>query len=452
MIRLSKKEILNSLSRISILVEDATRNPDIPMSDLINKIYYMTDNENQFLWDFRIYALISDLRVYSYLEDTFIESIKDNEVDLGDLKERIFINKKDAKRFSNKQIIKNIRDAVAHSDEDKELFKITPNGKYLAIDLLETKPIEFHVKLSYQDLSQIISKVFSKGNCFYYSYVDRKNNILHRIYVNEKIDLNKIREYCSDEIQENYDYDKLYIYIIDYLNKNNISYEDKTYSLNESQISILKDFEKTFNHNKNNFDNADLKDIESEFFSSLLHIIIPLGIEKASSLNDHLNMINLMLKYNYLTFNEFSKIIIKSYYYEDAENVPEELSNFVKDKKDRQYNIPLTLNKNILVWETIMQVLTYFYSCSTKDEVINLSNTSLQKKNLRNALVHGRWFFADNENIILLDRKNGKNNDYEFYMSEKVNLKELFGKFIESTKNEDYYKGNVEFTYPEFHR
>lgn len=53
-----------------------------------------------------------------------------------------------------------------------------------------------------------------------------------------------------------------------------------------------------------------------------------------------------------------------------------------------------------------------------------MSGETFDKENIRDALIHGRWFSDINHNIVCCDSKNGKNNDYNFYWSKTLPLKE----------------------------
>lgn len=87
------------------------------MARYVSSNYYQNMN---LIYDFFLlssyYGILNDVQ-QSYLEEAKIEQI--------DCFKDIFINNEDSKRFSKKQIIKYIRNAICHNDKiDKELYKL----------------------------------------------------------------------------------------------------------------------------------------------------------------------------------------------------------------------------------------------------------------------------------------------------------------------------------------
>ena len=155
MVSLTKEEILNAMNDVSFSIGGITTYHDKPMA---NSLFYGSElfSNSDINFNYQIYGVMVELRIFSYLEDSFLDLINDSEIDFTDIKNRIFINPADSNKFSNKQIVKYIRNAVAHSDTTKELFKISRNGRFVEIDLKNTNPIPFHVKIDSKDLEKMI--------------------------------------------------------------------------------------------------------------------------------------------------------------------------------------------------------------------------------------------------------------------------------------------------------
>lgn len=422
MIYKSKEEVINSIARVSMCIESIVSNPNIQMGQLIRMQY--TPEElfrKQDKFDFYVYLLLVDLRTFSFLEDSFLDLLKNDELNFDSIKSKIFINPNDAKRFSNKQVIGFIRNAVAHSDSNKELFRISPNGRFVEIDLKETNPIPFHVKLGYRDLLGIETIIQTKSQYRYCSYVDSKNMQIKRIYVKEYMDPNIIFEKYKVSEDNIYSYDGAYEDLIKYFEDNNIPYEIKTYNLNDSQKLFIKNWKKSI---KQYIGNDDAKPYLDSFYFTALSSILPLPQEKLKFLIHHSDIVDAMYQCPWYTFNQFKDEVIKGVSSTSSEN----LSYLAKAMFDKYGNFEnvfefyYALNGYYLRNETIMQLITYYYSCCCDEETITIDGKTVEKENLRDALVHGRWFDDLDSNIVYFDTRTAKNNDYNFYMEEKLSL------------------------------
>ena len=175
MVSLTKQEILESLERFSRIIEQIAKNPNSSSG-----IFLLSSNN--YLKDYRVYQMISSLRCLSYYEDAFLDKITNDELQIENT---IFVNPSDYNRFSKKQIIKYIRNAFSHSEKEKELYKISKNGRYVEIKLQNTKPIPFHVKMSLEQLQKIIATIQQQQNLFYMSIMDFEHKSLKRVYLKE---------------------------------------------------------------------------------------------------------------------------------------------------------------------------------------------------------------------------------------------------------------------------
>ena len=137
-------------------------------------------------------------QIYSYRFDSAYPDLNEETINNISLPKDLFVNPKDEKRFSKKQIIKFIRNAINHNNSNRELYHIVQanNRLILDINLLNTKPIPFHVQLDMQefinlekiliqsdfnpDLTVIIFK--SRINYSNPNFVEELNKIVIRRY------------------------------------------------------------------------------------------------------------------------------------------------------------------------------------------------------------------------------------------------------------------------------
>ena len=445
MIRLAKGEITGCLSRCSMVIEGITRNPNLPVSFTIGNVYSYSENKDIILSDYRIYCFIALLRTFSYLEDTFIDILKDNEPDLStDLKNRIFVNPADVNKFTNKDIIRFMRNSFAHSDGNKEEFKISPNGRFASIETSKTPQGLFCVKFSVEDLMEIMNSISKIEKCIYCSYIDRENKTLQRIYINDEVNRDVIGKHLAS--LDNPTYSETYNEFIKYLNSNKISYELKTYNLDTNQVKLLKFFDKQLDKIIQDKEAKDM--LENTIFFPFTRMLIPLGIEKVESLTDHVLIFTYLMRFPNYSFEDLRKFYYHTFFEPTHEDVPEEIYLYLKDNIVEEKSKTIAFEEYVLVNESIIQLLTYFYSSSAETNEIDIKSKKIPKKNFRNSLIHGRWFDAGDRNIMIYDVKNGKNNDYDFHFSEKVSLKVLFKDLLNLIQDSKFSNGNVEYKFP----
>ena len=436
MISLEKKDILESILRVGKILESVVLNPDEEIAYIIAKKYIEYD-ENQYYKDYRIFCDLICLRLLSYFEDSFLDLISNDELDFEEVKSKIFVNSDDAKRFSNKQIIKYIRNAVSHSDENKELFKISPNGKFIEIELKKVKPIPFHIKATYGELISIVNKGLSVCKGKYCTLIDKENKKLFRFYFKniKRINIRTPKEIScmtSEEI----------LYVVSKLKENNIEYDVKEYLLTYEQIKILEEYEKKFGGILKQF--PELRDT---FYSTLYDSIVPLATEKIYALFSRLSLFMLLYRFPKYTFNQYkdeivdgqTKAISKLEGKKSNTENNQKMSELAKFNYDFQLKIGLTLEHffqtlkylNSMPEIANNEFLTYYFSCLCDEDIV-INEKKYQKNNVRDAFIHGRYFTCLNGDIMCFDAQNGKNNDYNFYWTEHLPLKPTINSCIKS--------------------
>ena len=434
MISLPKKEIFSSIIRVGKVLESIVSHPDSMMSKRITKEYLLHD-EAQYYRDYRIFVDMISLRLLSYFEDSYLDLINNDELNFDEIKNRMFVNPEDAKRFSNKQIIKYIRNAVSHSDEKKELFRISPNGRFIEIELNNTKPIPFHIKTNCTDLLKIvhIGLLAAKGN--YYTLIDKKGKKVYRFYFKninkEKLHLPSDTFFGTDEIIK---------IMEDFFNEKGITYEKKEYPLIPEQIELLNDHEKKYREIMDQFpEQQDTLDL------MLYNTLIPLANEKIYSLYSRLQLLILLNKYPEYTYNQFKEKLangcLNAFERDDYNENMSELEKSIHDlQKIMGRNLIHFVQMMKYLWSmtelTNNEFLTYYFSCMCEEDII-IDGRRYSKDNYRDAFVHGRFFTCLNGDIMCFDTANGKNNDYNFYWMERLPLKSAVNSCYDSVFGSD---------------
>lgn len=425
MISLEKKDVFDALLRVGKLLESIISNPDDEIAYTIARNYIEYD-EQQYYKDYRIFTDLISLRLLSYSEDSYLDLINNDEINFDEIKDKIFVNSKDSKRFSNKQIIKFIRNAVSHSDKNKELFKISPNGRFVEIELKKTKPIPFHIKINNEDLLKIVVVFLrvAKGN--YCTLVNNEKKVIYRVYLKN---VNKDKLSFPEEIV--YGTDESLNTIKSFLNEKNIVYDIKEYPLIKEQIELLNYYEERFIRIIEQFPEQ-----RNTLYLTLYDSIIPLANEKIYSLFSYLQLFILLYKYPQYTFNQFKNEIASGYLraFNDMEKNSsnyEHISELSKFNYDLQMSCGPTLEHYFQTLKylssmteiTNNEFLTYYFSCLCEED-IEIDGIVYPKDNIRDSFVHGRYITCLNGDIMCFDTDNGKNNDYNFYWKIRLPLKD----------------------------
>ena len=156
---LKKEDIIFYLTNYITLISASIANPGVDFRSLSNQLakdnygpQFM--NETFYYNTIRVYEFMLYKQIYSYRYDSIFPDLKEAAIDNISLPEDMFVNSADKNRFSKKQILKFIRNAINHNDSNnRELYHIVQSDDRLILDihLLNTKPIPFHVQIDMAD-------------------------------------------------------------------------------------------------------------------------------------------------------------------------------------------------------------------------------------------------------------------------------------------------------------
>ena len=458
MISIEKSEIAKYLRDYAIMAELIRNNPTRKVGDVFK--YYMLGegrideyNDNYFIKMVRVYGIITELKMFSYREDLSIDYLNENELDFDDIKEKIFINSKDARSFSKKQIIKYVRNAFNHSDSDKRLYNISFNGRYVEIDLKNTKPKPFHVKLNFNQLNKINDSIERKSHNMLMSLIDFDDVNFEKIFSKSEIEKlkfvhfyfpKKIDEQIINKLKE-FDFSKCKTshQIIKEVEKIFMSFGFTEYSIEyfpfkEEQID--KSYTLLSNLANKDISNSNF-DILKSVITTALEEVIPLGMYHMEQLNFEQRFDAWFMSDPNISYNEILEKLKNVMYgnqYQPINTPSEEYNNFDKERfeslttffKTKNGDISINgtalySNYNTRVQYPIVLYIGFMFDSIITDEFLNIDGKEYETMHLRNSFVHGRWFFGENENIELYDCSNGNNNDYKFDWHASINIRKL---------------------------
>lgn len=464
MVSMDKTDIAKYLRDYAVISELIRSYPNIKIDTLYRN--YMISNgrieeyqENSFIKMVRVYAFITELRIFSFIEDISIDFLNENDLDFDDIKSKIFANPEDAKSFSKKQIIRYIRNAFNHNDNDAHSkYNISVNGRYLEIDLLDVRKEKdklndpqnnkpFHIKIDGKQLQRIREEALKKNHNLVVGNIDydafdfdkpfENNNTDNlefvRIYFDKKVDLSIINALWNSGINEKNNFQEKIDLLVSILGANNYTdFHISRYPLSNEQKEKLKNLLK-------NIQNLDIEKINKEvLFNSIQHLfadVIPLGMFHFNQLCYEQQFASWFMDPN-LSFNEI-EIIIKNGLmgkeYVSNKSLSEEYLAFDKERYEMLSNIPnkylidqimFQRDYNSRVKYPIALYLGYISDSLNNEAQIEINGTKYDSVHIRDSFVHGRWFFGEKDTIELYDCESG-NNDYNFNWNVTIGLHEL---------------------------
>ena len=468
MIAMDKIDIAKYLRDYAVMSELIRSHPNIKIGTLYRN--YMISNgrieeyQNNSFWKMiRVYGFMTELRIFSFIEDMAINYLNEDDLDFDDIKSEIFIKPKDAKMFSKREIIEYIRKAFNHNDDDTHSkFNISFNGRYLEIDLLDARKEKLkkndpqhkrplHLRINGKQINKIRNETLEKSRNLIVGIIDfdkfdfskpfDEKNIdcleFVRIYFDKKVPFPIIKDLWESEIGKKETVKERIDLTVSILNKHNYNdYHILRYPLNISQKKQLKNLLKSTK--SMNMEKID-KGVLSLGIKHLFNDVIPLGMFHYDQLCYEQEFASWFMDPN-LSLNEIESIIengLTGKPYVANKDMPEEYSKFDKERYEMLYH---TSDKSVVDMLTklmflhdyksriqypIALYLGYISDSLNNETEIEIEGVKYDASHIRNAFVHGRWFLGENDTIELYDCKNGKNNDYNFDWNKSINLHKL---------------------------
>lgn len=431
MVSISQTEISLYLYDYGVLISLMLENPDKKPISLFKKYLIETNRKiekpdeyyNRML---RIVYIFIKMKSFSIAEDYTLKQ-KNNFINNDDL-DLSFMDSKitgDRSSLSNKKLLQKLRDGFNHSSEGNELYRISPNGKYIEFSFREPSPIK--IKLSIDDIASLTTSIGDVAQTFQFFSFDQptgstikeyiENLKITRHYFPKKVSpsvINSVLQYEADEKYEDA------ISLAKTINQTSL----KEISLSDVQVdSILENIERLIDSNIMTLD---------EFKENLRDVIIIL-------LNKELSIPILKLD-NYLLDSYFVRMLLpqKNFSYNQMLNI------FIQGLKSEEQN-PVNKYKDIFNIHRQLVFKSYFSSPDEKiayayllfieyvisnfksdDTQITIGEQIVEYNKLRNSLVHGRWHL-EKDKIVFYDALPNIENELDYNWSIKLDLYLLYG-------------------------
>ena len=446
--KISKIEIVTYLKDFCKLKNYIISNPQLSFYECF-KMMLFDEGRGQFAYEqyyidmILVYSFFLVNRKFSFMSDVLFDYLLEENMANINIPEHIFVNKSDKNRFSKKKILKFIRNALNHNDNNnRELYNIYIDNSEIKIEIFlkNVKPIPFHIEITISEYLKIM-RGFRNANkldltCFKTTdTLDFKGDLFkeldkifyRRFYFKHKVN-STVRNELKKKIYEDEEELKRF------LEEEDISFKDFKLSLAQ-KMKIMEelDFFKEY---------AEMN--ESISIDSIVATVVPLGIVK----NDLINFEIAIIK-NYLFCDKC---------YTDICNDAKNLYLNYKDKNNPLYDYNYGKENNI---ELLLRVLNlnafnnlslsiyygYLFDTLITDEFVSIGSKYYLRKKIRNAFVHGRWFNGIFNCFCLYDYDNDSEFDYNWSsVIDDEEFKMAAEKYYSQLSNEN--KNDIFFNYP----
>lgn len=129
---IEKEKIAEYLLNYYKLVEYASKNKNVKISEVFNELYMnglVSIDKDEYYDMLLTYGYLCIIKIFSFYKDVLFNGIDEKHLDNIFIDDEIEENKKTLENFSKKDIVLFIRNALAHSSGDNQLYSFEKNDK-----------------------------------------------------------------------------------------------------------------------------------------------------------------------------------------------------------------------------------------------------------------------------------------------------------------------------------
>lgn len=363
--------------------------------------------------------IFTKMKLFSISEDYTLKQqnnfINNDDLDLSFLDSKITGNRSS---ISNKKLLQMLRDGFNHTTEGNELYKISPNCKYIEFSFKQPTPIK--IKLSLDDIASLTSAIGEAAQTFQFFSFNQPTATTIKEYIEN---LHLTRHYFPEKIEPSI---MNSVFKLQNENNHNAAVEvaktinkasEKEISLSQTQInSILKNIEIIIESGIITLD--EFKENLSDLTIILLNKELPIPILKLDNYLLDSYAIGMLLPHKAFSYNQMYNIFTQGL----TAKTPNPMTKY-KDIFDRYKQLVFkTYFPNAQEKQTYASLLFTEYILSNfkpDDEFIRIGNRTVEYKKLRNSLVHGRWHIEKNK-IVFCDAKPNIKSETDYNWSVKL--------------------------------
>lgn len=381
-------------------------------------------NETNYNRMLNIAYIFTKMKIFSIAEDYNLKSknnfINNADLDLSFLDSCITGNRT---AISNKKLLQMIRDGFNHTTETNQLYRISPNCKFIEFSFKQPSPIT--IKLSINDISSLtdsIAEASQNLQCLSFEQPPAstpkefyQNMEITRHFFPKKVDKSTIKSFIELEGQGKYSES------IDLAKSIDKQFEKKL-KLTDLQINtIIKRMEELLNSGAITLEQFQAN--HQELAIILIGKELPLPILKYDYYMLDSYIIGQLLPHKVFSYEDMMKIFIKAI--ESNEETPmTRYKDFLDQNKNLIFKTYYTNETEKLAYTSLLFIEYVLSNFPPEDEYIRIGNRTVEYRKLRNSLVHGRWHL-ERDKVVFYDALPDVGKELDFNWTVKIKLTDL---------------------------
>ena len=431
----SKYEIATYLRDYNRTMVYAIMNQDVPLYEVFKHHMEVDERIQYSIKDYyyemiSIYEMLLLSKFLTLLYDNYFDNLLESKINKFNISDDIFINSGDRLRFSNKQIIKLIRNALNHNDNPNHdlvrFIRVDENGKEsvkIEILLKHTKPIPFHVLLDINELMSICFEIENANSIIIASNRSTKPIFLNSFNVNTTLNNIFLRKFFSRKKLTEEQKESILLHIEknnetknheEFFLKNGMEYKDFDYGIAQ-KVKVEEDLKYW----------ESIGEKGNDVISHLLRKVMPFSWTKDRVLTMNLILSNCYMRKGTVPIFDLVKDVRQVV---QSKSVDEKSPLFLYAKS---FGIDDNMLYDAIDFENLVSVTNaiyygYIFDTLVMDDEIKINDTRVVKREkIRDSFVHMRWFKGVKECFKLFDWGNGIDDEYNKFSKDfwQANIK-----------------------------
>ena len=412
----TKLEIADILFNFTKLLGFSLKDPDKSFQSIAVKLFKVPSSftfEQYYNMMTETFIMYLIRKYFVSMYDVEFPYLKEQDIDAVKIPQDIFVNQSDYRCFSKKQIIKFIRNALCHNnDEQNEIYKLIVEDSKIKfeIQLQNVQPRPFYVKIDGDQLSQIMFSLFSAS----------KTDAVVIKQKEDQIDFNNTD--IAKTVFENISYRHVYAKISPseravtdsqtIIDKAVVDQEYRDFPFLEDQAKkIQEDLE---------FMKDYLPDVNG-LRTYVIKNVMPLGVAKKENLEKVMCILGAFMIHPEKCMNDFFEDVKDTCLYKPT--ISSKILGNYTSAEEFVYACKWDLDSILAGVSSIF--FEYMFSSFITDEKIMIDGVEENTEKIRNAFIHSRWFLGKEASIHLMDWQNGDRNEMNLNWSRTVTISQL---------------------------
>lgn len=380
--------------------------------------------------------IFTKMKLFSIAEDYTLKN-KNNFINNDDL-DLSFLDSKitgDRSAISNKKLLQMLRDGFNHSSSDNQLYKISPNCKYIEFSFKRPTPIT--IKLERTDIANLTFAIGSAARTFQFFSFDQptvrsikdyiSNLKITRHYFPKKISLEKMNAVLQLQKDEEHNRAIEIVKSIEHATEREIT-------LTEEQVNrILLNIDDLINQEL--ITPEEFREYLKDFVVILLNKELPIPILKYNHYILDSYFIGLMLPHKVFTYSQMWMIFTKGLEVDDDDNsLAYEYRKNIDKYQELVFKTYYSDESEKMAYASLLFIEYILSNFKPDDKLIRIGNRTVEYQKLRNSIVHGRWHL-ERDKVVFYDALPNIENELDYNWQAKLDLTALYNYCSNILKN-----------------